>query len=143
MSLEQTDPQALIEAVQTVVRAVVGIKFAPDNLPGKLPTYPAVITYYAGGHYDTGPFGIAQSLHNIACDVVINKADMGRDMETLVKFIESIPAALTNDPWFGGLCETFSGVRYEFIPSGNWAGVEIIGYRFIIENIKLYPYGKQ
>ena len=142
MSDQQTDPQALIEAVQTVVRAVTGIKSAPDNVPGMLAVYPVAITYYTGGRYDTGPFGIAQSYHDIACEVLVPLKDLPRDIETLAPFIESVPEALTNDPWLNDLCETFDRVRYEFMRS-EYAGMPVIGYRFLIENIKLFPYGKQ
>ena len=134
--------QDVIEAIQDKVIAT-GIKYAPDYAPSTLPgQWPAVITYPTNGRAVTGDAGIAYYLHNIHCSIHYPPVDFSNTIKILVPYIETIITAITDDPWLSNNCEPFTAISYVIGPM-KYAEMDTMGIRFTIENVKLYPYGKQ
>jgi hypothetical protein len=133
--------QDVVQAIQDVVGAVTGIRAAPDYPPDSLGNLPAAITYAREGFINTGPFGIAESLHNIVIEIHFQNSDLPKAVKTAMPYVDSIPAALTANPWLANTCETFSRISYAF-GAMEWGGIQTTGIRFVIEGIKLFPTGK-
>ena len=129
--------QLCVEAVVDKVSVVPGIKQAPDYPPEKLVAYPFIAVFSWGGNWEWGAMGsLRRGLHNIAVEVHINRKILPLDVEKAMIYSDSIPNAIFSDPTLGGTCSTFEGITYEFGDMG-WANVDTLGFRFIINNIKI------
>ncbi len=134
--------QDVIEAIQDKVIAT-GIKYAPDYIPSNLPgQWPAVITRPMGGKAKTGDAGVHYYLHNIRCDVHFPITNISNAEEQAMPFIEKIIEAIANDPWLNENCEPMEEINYEFLQDKS-VTPETLCIRFVVRNIKMYPYGKQ
>ena len=132
----------IIKVIQEKMRALVGIRTAPDLLPDNIAAWPAIVTYPVKGTYITGAFGIAEAYHDIVTELHYPLKDLPRAIETITPFVTSIPETLTDDPWLGELCETFENITYTLTPQ-RYAETDTVCLRFVIEKVKIFPYGKQ
>jgi len=133
---------AAIAAIAAVVDSVSGITLAPTYPRETMNETPFAVTYVTNGEIDAGPIGTRKSLTNIAIDVLIIRRDIALDMETLTPFIDSVPAALlteisTGGDIFSGTIDTFESISIEFLPQIDYGGVQMIGYRFLMNNVKI------
>jgi uncharacterized membrane protein len=131
-----------IAAIAAVVDGVSGVTLAPTYPRETMNESPFAVTYVITGEIDIGPIGTRKSLLNIAVDFLIPRRDIALDMETLTPFLDSIPAALlgelsTGGDIFSGTISTFEFLSIEFIPDVVYGGVQHIGYRFLLNNVKL------
>ena len=131
-----------ITAIAAVVDAVSGVTLAPTYPRETMNESPFAVTYLVSGEIDVGPIGSRKMLLNIAVDLLIPRRDIALDMETLLPFVDSIPAALlsevsTGGDIFSGTIDTFEMLATEFIPSVEYGGVQMIGYRFTMMNVKI------
>jgi hypothetical protein len=133
--------QAVVEAAQERVATIAGIRSTPDFAPESLAALPAAVAFPGKGRYVTGAFGIAESYHTLVIQVHFAGAYSARTLALVVPLVESVPAALTADPFLAGTCEAFSGISYEIGPM-SYGGAPTFGIQFTIENVKLFPDGK-
>ena len=131
-----------VTAIASVVGGVSGISSAPTYPFETMNESPFAVTYPMNGGIDIGPVGSKKQLVNIAIDVLTVRRDLATDLAVLEPFLDTVPAALlaemgTSGDIFSGTIDTFSGLRFEFLPDMNYGGVQMIGYRFIMENVKL------
>jgi hypothetical protein len=136
----QVELADILAAVQAVVGSVTGIRYAPDSIPGDISQYPASIVYPKSGRYITGKVGISVSYHNIVVEIHIPLKDLARDVTSLLPYCKSVPEALTADPTLSKHIENSEQISYTF-GQMEYNGAATIGWRFVIENIKIYPYG--
>lgn len=131
----------LIE-ITTVVRAVPGIKAAPINPNETQNEYPFAITYVSTGSVSGGAIGTTKSLNNIVIDLLKNRMNLPDDLAILIPFLDTIPAALDaqvtgNGNRFNNTISAFGDITYSLIPQLDYAGVQMIGYRFTMQNVKI------
>lgn len=131
-----------IAAIAAVVDSVAGVNLSPTYPQETMNESPFAVTYLVNGEIDIGPIGTRKNLVNIAVDLLIPRRDISTDMETLLPFVDSIPAALvgeisTGGDVFSGTIDTFEMLMIEFIPSVEYGGVQMIGYRFTMTNVKI------
>jgi hypothetical protein len=134
--------QTAITAIANVLSDVNGLKRAPANPMENLNEYPFAMTYLLNGTINNGPVGTKKSLTNIAIDVLVPRRDINLDLDLLVPFLDSIPLALLSEvspggDIFGGTISTFGDIVIEFQPAYIYAGVQMIGYRFIMQDVKI------
>lgn len=130
-----------LTAIASVVAGVSGIRSAPANPTEQANADPYAAIYVAGGNMTAGVIGSKYGLFTVAIDVLKVRKDLPRDLATLNPFLDSVPAALlaevsSGGDMFSGNIVTFGGVEIEFLPDVNYAGVEMIGYRFMMVNVK-------
>ena len=128
--------QTVIDEVQAICRTVSGIKGAPSYAPEQINLYPFAVAYPGDGEVEFGALGEMKALHNVIVEVHVARKDLPVDLQRVSGFVDSIPAALMDDPTLGGSCDTFQSIRYRFSQLG-WGGVETIGYRFTVVNVKV------
>jgi len=134
--------ETALSKIAYVVSNVAGIMQAPDRPPETINTYPFAAIYLASGVLGAGPTATRKSLYNIAIDVLTNRMDLARDLEILNSFVDTIPEALIaevsgNGQRFDNSISTFGEISIQFIPQVDYAGTQMIGYRFIMNNVKI------
>lgn len=132
----------VVARIVTVVKAVSGIRTAPDYPPDQIAAFPAVLVYPSTGTINTGDFGIADGLHDVAVEIRMPDKDLPHAMEVLIPFLTSIPVALTADPWMNQQCEAFPRITYSLFYS-TYDTTQTVGFRFIVEKIRILPTGKR
>lgn len=131
-----------LAAIVTVVSGVSGIAQAPTNPNETQNAFPFAVTYYTRGSLAAVPVGTKKDLFDVAIDVLTKKIFLPNDLATLIPFLDTVSAALiaevsdTGDQ-FGGKITTFDSVQISFIPLLDYAGVPMIGYRFMMTNVKI------
>lgn len=132
---------ALAEIV-AVVSVVSGIRQAPAQPTETANVYPFAITYAMDGELKAGAMGTRKHLVNIAIELLTARKDLARDMATIAPYLDSLCSALLAEvsdsgTQFNHSISTFDTIAYEFLPDVNYAGVQMIGYRFTLTNVKI------
>lgn len=129
--------------VATVVRAVSGIAQAFDYPPDQPNYSPFTVTYVSDGDLAAGPEGTRRDLLNIATDLLLPYTMKLDDaIQTLTPFLDTIPQAFLAEvsgagARFGGTITTFANTHISFIPKTDYAGVEMRGYQFVMQGVKI------
>ena len=131
-----------LDAIITVVSAVSGIRQAPTNPTDNPSAYPFAVSYVMDGQLVNGAMGTRKHLVNIAIELLTARKDLARDMALISPYIDSISSALLAEvsdsgDRFGSTISAFEGINYELLPEVNYAGVQMIGYRFTMTNVKI------
>jgi hypothetical protein len=132
----------VITQVADVVSRVQGIRQAPVNPNETQNVSPFAVTYLFSGRINVGPIGTRKNLHQIAVDLFVERTDLARNIAALNPFIDSLPFALLSEVSDGGslfnsTIQTFDGISTTFLPSVDYGGKQMIGYRFVLENVKV------
>lgn len=132
--------QDAIAQAQNYLANHPGIRSAPPYPPGKIGVFPTSIAYAGDGVWQAGPMGVKTGLHTIVIEIHVGRADLPKDVETVMGYCESVPNLLLdkllNDNYWGGTLQTFEQIRYTFGPLG-WAGISTLGFRFFVEGVKM------
>ena len=128
--------EAAIGAIQAIVGAVSGIKGAPDYPPESLGVYPMAVCYPGDGDVEIKVAGEMQGLHNIVLEVHAARKNLKTDVDALIGFGDTIPAALLADTTLDGAVDTFGGMSYRF-GGMSYNGMDTIGWRFTLRNVKI------
>jgi hypothetical protein len=131
-----------MSAIAAVVGSTAGIRFATSQPKETQNVDPFAYVFMASGRFDVGPIGTRKSLTNIAIDVLKVRKDLPRDLATINPFLDSITLALltevsdTGDK-FSNTISTFKQITLTLLPNVDYAGVQMIGYRFLMEDVKI------
>lgn len=128
--------------IMAVVANISGIKQAPTNPGETMNDYPFAVGYLANGNLGAGAVGTRKSLYNIVIDLLTRRINLPDDLALLDPFIDAIPAALIakvsgDGNRFESTISTFDEITIHFIPMVKYAEVECIGYRFVLNNVKI------
>lgn len=128
--------------IMNVIANVAGIHQAPTNPNETQNDFPFAVGYLASGNLGAGPTGTRKSLYNIVIDLLTRRINLPDDLALLDPFIDSIPLALIQEisgsgQRFSSTISTFDEITMQFIPSVDYAGVQMIGYHFIMNNVKI------
>jgi len=132
----------MMTAVAVVVDSVSGIRTATSEPRETQNIDPFAVVFMFSGSFEVGPIGTRKSLSTIAVDVLKVRRDLPRDIATLNPFLDSVPTALISEvsdggDRFGNTIQTFGGIKVQLLPNVDYAGVQMIGYRFTMENVKI------
>jgi hypothetical protein len=134
--------QSMMAAIATVVDSVSGIRVATSLPPDNPPPDPVAIVFLFASNVEVSPLGTRRSLTNVAIDVLKVRRDLPRDLGVLNPFLDSVPLALISEISTGGgrfanSMSTFGRVTIQLLPDFDYAGVQMIGYRLIMEDCKI------
>jgi hypothetical protein len=137
-----TPVQYIIREVAAVVGAVSNIRQAPTNPNETQSVDPFAVTYLANGVINISPIATKKDLLNVVVDVLIARTDLARNIATLTPFVDSVPYALVSEASSGGdlfsnTIQTFGGVQIQFLPQVDYANKQMIGYRFVMQDVKV------
>lgn len=132
--------QDAIDQLQTEIRAISGIRAAPDEPPEAISVYPYVVGYVRDGTWES-EFGaqIMKGLHNIVLELhVARGSDLTRAVVEAMGYSNSIPNAIFDA--FRDLrlttIDAFTTIAYTFGPM-SWNGIDTFGFRFVINSVKM------
>ena len=131
-----------LDAIVSVVSGVSGIRQAPVNPTEGANVYPFAMSYVMNGRLVNGAIGTRKHLVNIAIELLTARKDLARDMALISPYIDSISSALLAEvsdggTQFSGTISAFEAIDYEVLNSYVYGTVEMIGYRFIMTNVKI------
>ena len=132
---------AAIPKIAEVVDAVSGVEAVPSYPTETRSEQLFAVVYPVRGEVMVSPIGTRRGLDSVAIDLLRVRSTLERDLEVLLPFWESVPAALRAEMTYDGdkftnTIETFEKVTREFMPLYVYGNVQCIGYRFTMENIK-------
>jgi len=128
--------QEAISQIQAEIKAISGIREAPETPPESINQFPFALCFARTGEYTIGPPEMMTGIHTIVLELHVARKDLTRDVPTAMKYAKSIPLAILVALMNRTLTaiSTMERIRYEFGPLG-WGGAETIGFRFYIENV--------
>jgi hypothetical protein len=134
--------QTAIAAVAAVIDGITGIEDAPTYPPETTGLTIFAVTYLTRSEVNIGPVGTRKQLANISIDLLKVRSDIALDLEVLLPYTDSIPNALLTEMSYSGdrfsnSMETFEKLTTEFMPLYVYGSVQMVGYRFTMENCKL------
>ena len=133
-----TTLEAAILKVVDIVKAVDGVKAAPDYLPDSVYQYPMAICRPGAGTWEYGPgYGNKLGLHTIIVELMVPYKDMARDIQKLCDFLDTIPNAIMADPTLGATVNTFGTIRTDGIVAMIYNGMDMLAIRWYIDGVKL------
>lgn len=130
--------QGAIAELVAVVRAVNGIRHAPDEPAAQLTVWPAAFSYATESASRNQPPDMAHDFHNIQIAVLMPKADYRIMMKTMLPLYEPIRNELfqhrngdtsTNYKTFGNITATLGPI--------DWGGPEVFGWIFTVTNMEI------
>ena len=133
-----------ITEIANVVAATTGIN-APQATPRENANeFPFAMVYLMEGEGNAESEGWTTELHSIAIDLLVPR-EWGIEIvfETLHPILDDLKVALwsevakTGGDAFNSSIDTFSVMRFQFLPEYIYNNTEMIGYRTIMEQVKL------
>lgn len=131
-----------VTAIAAVVDGVSGVASAPAIPEENINERVFALTYVMTSAVEISETGTKQHLAMIAIDLLTPLVNMKAALTTLLPLSDSVSTALITEAtpagdMFSGTLDTFSFLRIEFLPSYVYGNVPMIGYRIIMEDVKL------
>ena len=132
-----------VTAVAAVVAGVSGVDASPAYPQFNISDRIFALNYIMTSVIEISETGTKQHLAMIACDLITPLTDAANeDIEVVLGLIDSISTALITEAtsggdMFSGALDTFTNLRIEFLPNYIYQNVQYIGYRIMLEDVKL------
>lgn len=128
-----------IQQVITTVKAIEGIKYAPEYPPEDIgPYFPFVTAYTTGGEWNTITAGFDQALFDIVLELhVAREGDLPHEVEKAMAYSDSVPEALLADQSLSDTVSHFERITYTFGVM-NYGTTKTLGFRFVLEGVKIH-----
>jgi len=123
-------------AVVVILKTITALKQVPIDPPDTVNVDTFAVVYAGSGMITNGVVGTKKSLHNIVVDVLTKRTDLARDMARIKPFIDTVKTALLADTTLSGKAQTYDSLSYELVNT-DYASVPVIGYKFILNNVKI------
>ena len=141
--MTQTITNAIVEIAE-VVAGTTGIKAPQANPRENASEYPFAMVYLLEGDVGSESEGWIVDLHNFAIDILVPREwDLAVSLPLFHPILDTLKVVLfqevakTGGGAFNGSIDTFSSLRIMFLPEYNYAGIDMIGYRVMMEQVKL------
>jgi hypothetical protein len=132
-----------IPEIAEVIVAVTGIN-APQGVPREnVSEFPMAMVYIFDGIVSSPSYGTMMDLDNIAIDILTPRRDIAEDLPVLHAILDACKKALWSEialdtgGRFDSSIDTFQDIAISFLPDYVYAGVEMIGYRLVMQQVKL------
>ena len=130
-----------VTEVAEVVAAVSGIGAAPATPQENINDRVFALTYLMTNETAISETGTMQHLLTIAVDILTPHTTLHLNIATLLPILDLVVTAFiteitTVSAFFDGSIDTYEILRVEFLPFYPYSGVECVGYRVILENVK-------
>jgi hypothetical protein len=131
----------LVSEVAEVIAAVSGITAAPASPSENIGRGVFALTYLMTSTTEISETGTMQHLATVAVDILTPRTDLDRNITALLPIVDLVDTALiteitTVSAFFDGAIDTYEILRWEFLPLYPYSGIECVGYRAMLENVK-------
>jgi hypothetical protein len=131
----------LVSEVAEVIAAVSGITAAPASPSENIGRGVFALTYLMTSTTEISETGTMQHLATVAIDILTPRTDLDRNITALLPIVDLVDTALiteitTVSAFFDGAIDTYEILRWEFLPLYPYSGIECVGYRAMLENVK-------
>ena len=132
-----------VTAVAGVVAGVSGVNASPAYPQFNISERIFALNYVMTSVVEISETGTKQHLAMIASDLITPLTDAANeDIEVILGLIDSISTALITETtsggdMFSGAMDTFTNLRIEFLPNYVYQNIQYIGYRVMLEDVKL------
>lgn len=124
--------QQAIDAIQAKVRALSGIRAAPDEAPEGAGAFPFAICYPVEGTWTLGnPEGAMKGLHTVHLEIHCARKNLEKDLQIAMAYSENVMNALAGDLTLGGTCDNIGSISYRF-GEMRYGGKQTLGWQFRI-----------
>lgn len=132
-----------VEAIAAVVAGVSGVDSSPSYPKFNINERVIALNYVMYSVVEISETGTKQHLATITSDLItplLGAEDA--DLQTILTIVDAASTALiteatTAGDMFSGAIDTYSNCRIEFLPGYIWNMTAYIGYRIMLENVKL------
>lgn len=108
--------EQVVAAVQDIALTITSVKMAPDSMPDKIETGPAVLTYPDNGEFTGMSAQYSTELHRITSEVVVPGGSWEQVYKVGLAIVIPFCRAIIKSPTLAGIVQTYSSVTYEFRP---------------------------
>lgn len=134
--------QDVIARMKVDIEAITGIKGADEYLPESLPTVENWVVMYPGEtEFIPGlPAGYMTAMYNVIIELHTPRNILQHAHKRLMPFYDDIPIKLFNDlldTKLNNTVSTFGNVTSTGLVSMSYAGIDTIGFRYTVRDIKL------
>src|ERR1043165_1983098 len=131
----------LVSEVAEVVAGISGITAAPANPAENIGRGVFALTYLMTSTTEISETGTMMHLATVAVDILRPRTDLDRDIAALLPIVDLVDTALiteitTVSAFFDGAADTYGILRWEFVPSYQYSGIECVCYRAMLEDVK-------
>jgi hypothetical protein len=135
--------------IATAAPAIASVVTAALSAAGGVPQevaneYPFVVVALFDGELTNPGNNWTEDHLQISIDVLVPRAwDIGVSMPLLLGYVDLLRVALwsqvATDPGlhFTNTIDTFTNIAVAYLPFNPWSAVDCIGYRFVLEGVKL------
>ena len=124
-------------AQAAILTAATSIAAAPDYPSDLRLAQPTVISYADNLRFRNESVGLKHTFFDLKVDVMIPRGELSESLRFLAGIPKQIADVFRDDPTIGGHAQTYAGDITASYASGPVNGVECVGYKFLISQIKL------
>ena len=134
--------QDVINRMEKKIEAISGIKGASAYLPEALPAAENwVVIYPAESRFIGGmPAEMMTALYSVVIEIHTPRTNLPAAIKRIMPYYSAIPNALFDDLFDGYLnntVSTFGEITSSGLISMNYAGIETVGFRYTVRDIKI------
>ena len=132
-----------ITAIAAVTASVTGVNAAPGFAIFNVRENVFALHYLMASDTEISEIGTMQDLALITCDLLTPFVDvLNTDLQGILQIAKAIKLAYIREAtsggdFFGNTIDTFGHCRVEFLPSYLYGNTVFIGYRIMLEDVKL------
>lgn len=131
--------QAAIEWVQDQALSLPGIRqgAAPDYMEEKAAKFPFWATWAGEGAWNSESEGMTKGLLSIRVELHVERKHLPSAVKEAMKYVEAFPKLILADATLGGTVSTSGEIQFSGLVPLGYAGVETIGFRWTIRDVKI------
>jgi hypothetical protein len=135
------DLTTAVAEVAEVVAAISGIGAAPATPQENINERVFALTYLMTCETEISELGTKQHIAVIAVDLLTPHTNLAQNISELLPIVDLLDAALitettTVSAFFDNSIDTYTNLRWEFVPAYNYSGVDCVCYRAMLEGVK-------
>lgn len=124
---------AIVQALAAKVRALTGVRNAPDDPPDTALAYPFAVTYFQSGTWRGDDATWKTAPQTYAIDLYLGRyPDAGRALAAGSEYPEQLGQAIVSDENLALAVTLVSEVRCRFSRM-NYIGIDCVGYHFEVD----------
>jgi hypothetical protein len=137
-------PQDAIDEITADLRALPGIRAAPEEPPDSINAFPFIVVYDGGGGiWSSYTPSAKQWLGSIVVELHVGRKDLPHDFQNAQIWSEVIPNALlkqvatSSGDRFNSTVDAIGNITVSVFGALGWGDIDTFGYRWTINNVKI------